>query len=305
MNKLTTVLSRLAIAALAATAGGFLFASCTNPSSPATTVGAPTNLMALSKDANSISIMWTRGANDTAAETVSVSSNGTTTSTQQEPASVSSLNLTGLTAGTVYTITVASSGGSSSITWMTATRTTGLTIWETAGTSASQPSALQLSGSDGFAHAISSNDAANVDFVLHSFPTTTVPSGISLETAEAFDQTYSHLLYINGAPYYVPGGLDANYRSTPYPDTATSAAYDIPNDASYDTTGSRVLIVETSDHHLALVQIVPQSNGQLYGTSGGAKFITVNVSYQTATSEPYAARPHALRPWNGDRNPAH
>jgi len=300
MKRLTTVLSSLAIAAL----GGFFFASCTNPSSPGTTVGAPTNLMALSKDANTISIKWTRGSGDTAAEKVVLSSN-TVTDTLLEPSSVTQLDLN-VSEGVLYTMVVVSSGGSSnSVTWMTATRTMGLTIWETRGTGASQPSALQLSGADGFAHAISSNDASNVDFVLHSFGTDTVPSGLSFETAEAFDQTYAHLNYINGAPYYIPGGLDANYRSTAYPDTATSAAYDIPNDATYGTTGSRVLIVETSDHHLALVEIVPQSNGQLYGTSGTAKFITVNVSYQTAGSEPYAARPHVLRPWNGDRNPAH
>jgi hypothetical protein len=330
MNKLTTVVSSIALAALGATVGAFSFASCTNPSSPATTVGAPTNLMALSKDANTISIKWTRGANDTAAETVAVAANGTTISTLQEPASVTSLDLTTLNTGTVYTITVTSSGGSTSINWMTANRTPSLgaaplRIYQYSGTGAS---ALILNGAAGTAQVVSlkNNPTAptTVDFIfddtadVNSLDNNGVslinsPTGMTFETAQAYDNTWKHL-WVNTDAHYVVGGLDSDWSATDYSsavdaitaitdETKRGDEFPIPSDNGYTAKGARVLLVLTSDGHFAKVAILPQSDGRIYGGTWPNQYIDVNVSYQTAANENYAARPHSRINYGPGRAP--
>lgn len=302
MNKLTTVLSGLAMAAL----GAFSFASCTNPSSPAATIGAPTNLMALSKDANTISIKWTRGANDTAAESVSLASNGTTTSTQQEPATVTSMDLTTLATGTVYTITVTSSGGSTSINWMTAVRTSGLRIYQF---SSGLQSGLQLKGPGGPAVVVSAASAniATMDFYLEDVEhanTITTTSGLSFEGPQFLNiagETWRNS-YFQDDQLYVQGGLDNAYSTTDFStflnnSSAGHNSYDIPDVQEND----RVLTVATQDGNLARIDIVPDATtGKLYSGSGTNKYITVNVSYQPIAGKPYAARPH---PFQGVREP--
>ncbi|HET6401822.1 MAG TPA: fibronectin type III domain-containing protein [Candidatus Kapabacteria bacterium] len=304
MKKLTTVLSSLALAA----AGAFFFASCTNPSSPAVTVGAPTNLEALSKDANTISIKWTRGANDTAAESVSVASNGTTTSTVQEPATVTSLDLTTLSTGTVYTITVTSSGGSVSIPWMTAVRTPGLRLYQF---SSGQQSGLQLNGPGGHAAVVSAASAniSTMDFYLEDVEhdnTITTSSGLSFEGPQFLNdpskgETWRNS-YFQDDQLYVHGGLDSTYSATDFSTflanpSAGHNSYDIPDVQEND----RVLTVATQDGNVARIDIVPDATtGKLYSGSGTNKYITVNVSYQPIAGKPYAARPH---PFQGVREP--
>lgn len=306
MNKLTTVVSSIALAALGATVGAFSFASCTNPSSPATTVGAPTNLMALSKDANTISIKWTRGANDTAAETVAVAANGTTISTLQEPASVTSLDLTTLNTGTVYTITVTSSGGSTSINWMTAVRTSGLRIYQF---SSGQPSGLQLNGPGGHAAVVSAGSAniATMDFYVDDFQhdtSITTTSGISFESPQFLNtpgKTWRSS-YFQNDQLYVLGGLDSAYSATDFSTflsnpSAGNNSYDIPDVQEND----RVLTVATQDGNVARIDIIPDATtGKLYSGSGTNKYITVNVSYQPIAGKPYAARPRSSL---GEREP--
>jgi len=296
MKTISTILSRLALAALVAGA----FAACTTEDAPGTGGGVATNLMAHSLSPTSIALMWTRNANDVSSDTIYV--DGVASQTVAAPTSTTTVTVT---AGVPHALSVHSTGGSSTaLTWMGATVTKNITVWETAGTGSGQPSALQLNGPSG-AQAVSSSSASSVDFVLHSISgDPTLPSGISFETTEAFDATYPHVNYIDGAANYIPGGLDNSWRSTPYPDTGTSAAYDLPLDNQ--NRGSRVLVVRTSDNHTALVEIQQQANGQLYGTSGGVKFVTVNVSYQTVAGQKYAGRPHPFPHFApGWRSPAH
>src|SRR4051812_18318009 len=122
MKKISTILSRLALAALVAGA----FAACTTETGPGTTTSTPTGVMAHSVDATTIAVMWTRASGDAGLDTVVV--NGTPV---LPGTSASAATVTGLTTGTVYTITVKGGGGTSSgITWMTANRTDGLQIFE-------------------------------------------------------------------------------------------------------------------------------------------------------------------------------
>ena len=293
-----TLFSSLALATL----GGLLFSSCTNSTSPNNpVVGAPSNVMASSTSATSISIEWTRGSSDTGPDTIIVSSANATTTTPTG-ATDSKATLTGLSEGTPYTITVASTGGRSSITWMTAQRYTGIKIYETSDPSPLDPSALVLASNA--TDAIAESAATNADFVLKT--ESSVSSGISLEAGAVIDGSWNDNK-VNGRGDYIVGGLSNDYRSTDYTqdmDTASVNAYDVPNDAVYATKGSRVLIVKQQDPalgtHLALIEIVPDAaTGKLYSTNAsGYKYITVNISYQSVVNQPYAARPifHGLVP---------
>jgi hypothetical protein len=132
---------------------------------------------------------------------------------------------------------------------------------------------------------------SNADFVLDEY--SGAPAGITLESGNVYTTGWN-TNGIDGDPYYIPGGLNANYRSTSYVAEEANAhanEYDIPSDASYGTTGSRILIVNTGDGHLALIEIVPDVTGTLYSTNAaGHKYLTLNVSYQSAMNQPYAAR---------------
>ena len=290
MTKLNTF-SYLALTAL----GALLFSSCTNSTSPNTPViGAPSNLMALSKNASTISIRWTRGANDTAADKI-VLTNSTTGTTDTVPTTTTatSQDLT-VTEGDLYSITVASSGGqTSTLKWMSAQRNMGLRIYETNDNRAGDYSALILASNS--TRTVSEASASNADFVLESITDGSVASGISFVNGYEIDASWNDDK-ISTAANYIPGGLDSAYRSTDYSSEMASANgtdYPIPADNGYNTKGSRVLIVNTQDGHLALIEIVPDpSTGLLYSTDSGHKYITVNVSYQSVASQPYASRPH-------------
>ncbi len=262
-----------------------------------TIAGPPTNLMVNSASATSIGAKWTRGAGDNGADTI-VAMNGSTVAGTAIVSSGSTGVVTGLSEGISYSISVhTSSGATSGISWMTAQRSTGITIYESGDPSASDPSALVLASNA--TDAIPLTGASNADFVLQSDGS--VPSGITFEAGAVRNGAWNDDK-INGRGDYIVGGLNNDYRSTDYRndmDTASANAYDIPNSGDYRTQGSRVLIVKTQDAHLALIEIQPDpTTGNLYSTNAaGYKYITVNVSYQSAVNQPYAARPH--RPAGG------
>jgi hypothetical protein len=310
MNKLTTILSRLAMLGMAS----LTVASCTTETTtpPATTTaGAPTSIMALSKNSTTVSIEWTRASDDNTPDTVIAMNGSTVASSAISGSTDTKWDVTGLTEGTAYVFSVHSTGGSSpTITWMTAERTSTVSIYETGDPSSSDPSGLVLaSATNGGTQAISLSGALNADLVLGSFVDNTLPSGISLVAGNVHNVAWSDTK-INGRGDYILGGLDNNYRATDYTndmDTATLNAYDIPNDAVYNTKGSRVLIVKTADTHLALVEVVPDpSTGLLYRTNAtGYKYVVVNVSYQAVVNTPYAGRPHPTHTGIVARSSAH
>jgi len=304
MKKLTTVLSSLAIAAL----GGLFFASCTNPSSPGTTVGAPSNVEALSKNANTISVEWTRGVNDTSSDTIIVSSNGGV-NTVATASNTTKADLTGLTVGTVYTITIGSTGGRSpSINWMTAERTSGLRLYQF---SSGLQSGLQLNGIGGKATVVSAATAniGTMDFYLEDVQhdnTITTSSGLSLEGAQFLNVpgVSWRNSYFQDDQLYVQGGLDNAYSATDFSaflnnPSAGHNAYDIPDIPEND----RILTVSTQDGNVARIDIIPDpTTGKLYSGSGTNKYITVNVSYQPVAGKPYAARAHSYNSIREPRN---
>ena len=264
----------------------------------------PSGLRALSLDSATISIYWSRAQGDASPDTIIV------TPSAGPPVIIPAPNLgpasiPNLSEGIVYSISMHSTAGSSiPLQWMTAERTMGIKIYETNDTVPGRPRALILGAHN--THADSLSGLKNADFVLESIKDTTVPSGISLVSGKVYHSSWNATLIDSSATDhhdYVVEGLDADYTSTNYEaDQANSSAnsYDIPNDNNYSSNGSRVLIVTTADNHLALVEVMPDNvTGMLYSittadTSGNTyKYVTLNVSYQSAANEPYAARGRA------------
>ncbi len=307
MKKLSIILSSMALLAVA----GLFVAGCSSSTSPATaSVGIPSNILMQSQSANSIAAGWTRAANDTGAagiDTMIVMNGTTVAGTATAAAGVSTASVSGLSTGTVYSIIIASSGGrSASVSWMTAVRTNGLQLYQF---SSNNPSGLQLNGPGGSATVISATSANSsvLDFYLEDAQhdnTITTPSGISFEGAQFLNgggSVYRNSYMDQNDNTYIVGGLNASWSATNFAmqidsinnPTFQGNAYDIPNDASYNTKGSRVLLVETTGGYFARIEVIPDpSTGMLYSGSGTDKYITVNVSYQPTANEPYAARGH-------------
>jgi hypothetical protein len=276
-----------------------LSAGGSSPFVPWTINGGATNLMALSLSATSIALEWTRDPADAGIDTV-VATNGGVTLTVL-PTTASAATITGLTEGTGYTFSVHNGLISPSISWMTARRTTGLKIYEY---SSPNPAGLQLNGADGHAHVlnVTSQNLSSLDFLLDDVqrdPTITSPSGLAFEGPQIFDATLRST-FIDQAGRYVVGGLDADFSSFDFSSffngSHTANEFDLPATFDFNTRGSRVLLVATSDGHFAKVEVVPNpTTGQLYSGTGTNRFITVNVSYQSAVGQPYAGRPHQIK----------
>lgn len=266
-------------------------------SSPITyTIGeAPSNFRVRSNSATSISAKWSRGTGDMSLDTL-IAMNGTTVVSTQTT-SDSSATVTGLNEGTPYTITLHTGNSSvnlSGMTWMTAERTNGIKVYETSDPNAGDPSGLLLqSGASGGVKSESLSGAANADFALQTVAG--IPSGVSLVSGKVLHGNWNNT-GVDPNPNYIVGGLDSAFRSSDYSAELAIASgtngvnsYDIPGTA---LTGSRVLICQTASGNLALVEVVPDaSTGLLYSVDGnGHKYVTLNVSYQTAADQPYAAR---------------
>lgn len=255
----------------------------------------PSGIMVNSVDAASIGVEWTRDPNDTEADTIVATTLDGTIAGYLNPTTASNGIVTGLNEGVPYNISIhIGSGASDSMIWMTAERTSGINIFEMADTNSSDPNVLILADTaNGGVQAIPFKGAPNGDFVLNDIAS--LASGISLESGAVLNGEWN-LTNVSDSTIFVPGGLNNYYRSTDY--TAAIAAangtdsYDIPDDAAYNTKGSRILICETQSGNLALVEIVPNATtGQLFSTNvKGYKYITVNVSYQSAIGAFYARR---------------
>ena len=291
--------SPLALASLAS----LTIAGCSSTTSTTPTTGIPSGVMANSRDAATISVQWTRTSDDVTADTVVVMASGAVVNSVPAASPSNTATVSGLTEGTLYTISVHSAGGaSSSINWMTARRSTLLTIYETADNNPGEYSGLQLNGPSGTARVISTNPAvepnaaSEADFVLGSYtpaddPTDT--SGISLVAGNVSGSGFSNglaTLIAGPSVLWKNGGMDSLYMASEFSGSGiTYNSYNIQN-ASVGNT-SAILLVKTADgHHYAKVEIVPQSDGHLFGGTAGRNFIQVRVSYQNAADEAYASR---------------
>lgn len=267
-------------------------------------------LSATSLANNGIRVRWTAG---TSTDTVYVTSGGALPIKNSEVrtqviqgTTYYLVDIPGLATGGVYTIQVRNDDGvSNSIQWAPAFRTETFRLWETAA-----PIAVGASGvvfnNDGTFNVVSteSADSVNVDLVLATennagsdvfvalvSPSVTSRSGIQDGNSTVFADSVYLVSNAGGS------ALDNDFYTGPLSNlmsTANGQNLNRRTGTAISTNDAVIAIIRTEDNHYARIEIIPQSNGQLYGAdANGYKFTDIRMSFQTAQGVPYAARPVA------------
>jgi hypothetical protein len=280
----------------------FGLVACTeeNPVVPGTDVGVATNVMVNTPDANSITAKWTRAADDTGNDTLWVSEVGTSTEVYAVAfAGTSTATVAGLSTGKLYNVQVGNSTGNRSVAieWATAMRSATVTIFETSGSGAGQPSGIALSYNGGTATALSINsgDSLKIDLVLATDTDPALsPAFLSLQGANVFGSQIptGKATKIDSNVFYVSGGLDNDYYTSGFSSRIVNKKY-YDGFATAPANMSAIVLVFTEDGHYARVEVKPQPDGRLYKMVGSVKAIDCVVSYQPLMNKAYASRPVA------------
>jgi hypothetical protein len=146
------------------------------------------NLRANSVSATSIGLRWTRGSNDYGNDTVLVANGASVVQQIIVPYGGSSVIVTGLTSGVIYSFSIHATGNvSTPLNWMTATRTEYIELFESGAPSYLGYSGLKLNGAGGQAQAISftGTNARNADFFFEEYQGT-----LYFESTDVYDATY-------------------------------------------------------------------------------------------------------------------
>lgn len=276
----------------------FGLSSCTEEENPITPgAGVPSDVMINTMDANTITAKWTRAADDTDADTLIVTDVAAGTEmTAIAFAGTSTAQVGGLSTGKLYSVQVASTGGrSAAIEWATAMRTANVTIFETSGSGAGQPSGIALSYNGGAATALSINsaDSLKIDLVLATDPTADA-AFLSLQGANVVGSQIptGKSAQLADTVFIVDGGLNADYYSSGFSSRITTKKY---FDQFSRTGGSAIVLVKTMEGNFARIEVMKQSDGKLYKIVGGVKAVDLAVSYQPLVGKAYAARPIVRR----------
>jgi hypothetical protein len=311
-----TLLTKLSLLSLVLTMG---LASCTEEDGVTPGGNGVTGLSANAHSSTAINARWEGGS---ATDTLVATANGV----EFRSASVQTVTsggttfhaatVSGLTLGTDYVLTVRNaSGTSSSLSWAPATRwpseantTQTVRLFSTAAPLASQPSGLVIDVDGITAISTESADSASVDVVLGYNASSSAPiallspgvdgSGIIIGKRTNF-----------AVPFNVAGGLDNDYYTGPVTGLITVGstgitAVDIVNrPAGSEALNTSVIVpFVTGDNRYGRIELVPQADGQVYGTmTSGSKtfeYVDLKVSYQTQVGKGYVARPAARGHWN-------
>ncbi|HEY3876216.1 MAG TPA: hypothetical protein VGM92_12125, partial [Candidatus Kapabacteria bacterium] len=258
-------------------------------SSPLTIVipGPPFNIAANDIASGTIAVEWQRSPGDTLTDTLFA--------IDKQKGTINSVPIAYPdTTGTIFSLVAGDSigislhsftGTSDTLWWMTAERFYGIHLHVYTDMTG-DTNKLQFPGS------------TSPDLVLD----TNSLSGDSIELSSAalinagWDSTL-----LNPAAPNILGGLANNFRTMNYSlDLAGAASlyYQIPPDSAYDTLGSPIVVCQTPSKHLVLVEIIPDpANGnRLFSFGPNGKYITVNLSFQTIASQPYAGRGRPKQP---------
>jgi hypothetical protein len=323
-NLMKRIITQLSALALVAGLGAFATGCTPTTNGPTGNgVGAPSGLKVNSLSSSSIGVTWARGTSDVTADTVvAVPTDGSATAFAYASSTQSSQILTGLKNGVSYSITVRSSGGSSSATsWAPADRTptnpTGfITLYESADNTPGHPSGLDLDVNN--VGAVSTSGMSPLADIVLGSDKTLVPSGIFLVSAGVSGSGITNgakMAIFNDATGFVNGGLDSDYYPTAtdndlgslFPGNKNSIDF-VANFATSDTRDA-IIRIKTSTGHYVRLDVIRQSNGSLWrtvtdnnGTPRNA--IDVRVSEQASANLPYAGRgvPKGTAPFA--RNPA-
>ncbi|HEY6171521.1 MAG TPA: fibronectin type III domain-containing protein [Candidatus Kapabacteria bacterium] len=275
----------------------FGLSSCTEEDNPIVPgVGIPTDVMVNTLNENQITATWTRSSDDVDADTLIVIAPDGTERNATAMGTTTTATVTGLSLGTVYTVKVASVGGrTTGFEWATAIRTQGLTIYETTGSGAGQPSGIALSynGAKSQALSINSPDSLKIDLVLATDPTADA-AFLSLQGANVIGSQIptGKSAQLGDTVFIVNGGLDADYYSSGFSSRITTKKY---FDQFNRTGGSAIVLVKTMEGNYARVEVKEQADGKLFRMVGGVKAVDLIVSYQPLGGKAYASRPITRR----------
>jgi hypothetical protein len=249
------------------------------------------SVRAHSINATSIGVSWKPLATDKGADTVVAMSGSTLAAKATAPHGQSTAVLSGLTAGTTYSISVRSATAfSETILWATAIRFGPIRLYENSDPDATHPCGLVLA-SQATEHITATGPAPLSDIMLAT--DTSGDSVISLISPSASPQ--SHRLdgkLTKLSDFFIYGGsLDDISFASDLSGKFTSGvnAYRMPP----GQTSNMIFQALTVDNHYAQVEVVTQSDGTLYGTTvQGYHYVDVNISYQPTAGLPYAGRGH-------------
>ncbi len=245
-------------------------------------------LRASSLGPTTIGLKWQRPATDKAADTVVAMAGSTEAARVIAPAGKSSVTLTGLTSGVVYSISVRGTlAFSETIQWATATRFGPIRLYENSDPDASHPNGIVL-GTQATERVQKTGVTPNSDLFLatdtsgDSLLTLAAPAVDSLSHRTDGKKTdFSDFSIAAQSLDALTFGSDLSSRFT-----AGVNAYRVPPGESY-----LIFQARTTDQHYAQIQVVNQLDGSLVGTTAqGYHYVDLMISYQPVAGAPYAAR---------------
>lgn len=256
---------------------------------PATSVGAVTNLMANSKDYQTVRLKWNASSSATAADfggyTVTVTGGAAAVQPVSVAKGITTAEITGLTEGTRYTFTVKAkntAGAESSaqqIEWSPATRYTGIKLYETL---SSNGSGLDLQTSANNFEVIKVADRLRWDLGLDTRDNENSIGSPKLLSYFGVADTAALRTTLVSEAYEGQTSLDAFYDTQIYNMTNAQRRIVFAN-----TSGSFIIGVRTADGNFAKV-LVKSVGGSIFQGTGTNRYVELDISYQSATGIPYA-----------------
>lgn len=263
----------------------------------------PTNLMANSKDLQSVNLKWTASASASAAdfsayELVVTPANGTAMAPITIAKGATKYTVAGLTEGTVYSFSLRSKSAATTnnmsnavvVQWSPATRYSGIRLYETA--SSQFGAGIDLSTGE----VLKFSSAANWDIALDTRVINGVvddalgaPSLLTYNISNPRNTLISAKIITNAS------SLDDVFETD-----VLGAGGMKPDSARYihiaEFSGSFVFFAKTIDGNFAKI-LVKSTNGKLLQGTAPNRYVELDISYQSAANVPYAFVRGGNSPW--------
>lgn len=273
------------------------------------------SLAATALSSTSIRVRWSGGT--TSDQVVATPTGGGTAVTVNSSNGVATI--TGLTLGQTYSIKVTNADGESgALTWAPARRwpfeTNGsqtVRLYSTGAPLPTQPSGLIFDASGIQTVSIRSSDSDDIDVVLAFNEDENVPVSLVSPGVDGSGIYDGKNTIFGDDAFLVDGGLDNDFYGTPiqnlFTDNRNGTDVERRAGGSAELGWSKIILVKAqsgSNVHYARIELVPQSNGQLFGEESTYEFVDLRVSYQTIPNAGYVGRPQRHGSWKKNFTPA-
>lgn len=248
---------------------------------------------------NSIAIRWKSLGAGTAYTISAIPKGGGSVATVKTTNTFAVLQ--GLDPNKIYSITIGTLAGTTdAVDWAPAYRQPdgsgqAFRLYETRDNTTGHYAGLVLSSVNPHTASVVGAEAQSIDFVLAYDPSAPSPylSVVSPSLTSLSNIANGRSTQIANNTFLVNGGLDSDYYQSPISELFGGDANYVSL-TEFNQGSSLIIPFLTADGHYGRLEILPQSNGQLYGLDAKSnKFVDVRVSYQAMLNTPYAGRPHA------------